>query len=149
MPKSKRQLTYVIDLNKYRRGSALGPSILVGLFACVVFVAGSVAEATAFIPPPYTQADLDYSGQMTVDGASLAVTITTANKIGLVEFSGTADQIVSLGVNSTTLSTSSDLLVYNPDGTTLTWTSTMFASTNFHMTLPATGTTRSWSTPTR
>jgi len=80
------------------------------------------------------------AGIIEVDGSSATTTINRVGQRARMTFSGTAGQFVSLGINSTTLSTSSDLLVYNPDGTTLTWTSTMFASTNFHMTLPATGT---------
>jgi hypothetical protein len=79
---------------------------------------------------------------MSVDGPGHTVTIGTANKIGLVVFDGIAGQKVSLGESSSTLTTSADLYVYNPNGTTLAWTSTLNlgGDTNFHMTLPATGT---------
>ena len=77
---------------------------------------------------------------MSVDGANHTVTISTANKIGLVVFDGTAGQKVSLGVNAVTPGSGNNLHVFNPDGSTLTWTSTTTSNTNFHMTLPTTGT---------
>ena len=104
----------------------------------------AVSTADFIIPPsPYTAADVQYTGRMSVDGASHTVIISTANKIGLVVFDGTAGQKVSLGLNSTSISTGSDLWIYNPDGTTLSGTSILNnggGNNNFHMTLPATGT---------
>ncbi|MGH7825056.1 MAG: hypothetical protein ACREQ7_07750, partial [Candidatus Binatia bacterium] len=65
---------------------------------------------------------------MAIDGTTHTVTITVVGKIGLVVFDGTAGQKVSLGSSSQTISTSSDLFVYNPDGTTLASTSTLGSS---------------------
>jgi YD repeat-containing protein len=101
----------------------------------------AVSTADFFIPPaPYAAPDVQYTGRMSVDGASHTATISTAGKIGLVVFDGTAGQKVSLGVNAVTPGSGNDLYVFNPDGSTLTWTSNTTTNTNFHMTLPATGT---------
>ena len=70
----------------------------------------------------------------------MTATTTRVGQRARMTFSGTAGQLVSLGVNSITMSTNSDIYVYNPDGSTLTWSFQLNTSTNFHMTLPATGT---------
>ena len=52
-----------------------------------------------FVPPsPYTAADVEVTGRMAI-GETRAVTITQANKIGLIVFSGSAGQRVSLNVS--------------------------------------------------
>jgi hypothetical protein len=100
-----------------------------------------VSSADFFIPPPpYTATDVEYTGRMTIDGSSHTVTIGTPNKVGMVIFEGVGGQQASLGVNSITMSTNSDIYVYNPDGSTLTSWVQLNTSTNFHMTLPTTGT---------
>ena len=102
---------------------------------------GFSADYFLIPPSPYTAADVDYTGRMTVDGPSHTATITTANKIAMVVFDGQAGQLVSLGVNSTALTTGSYLGVVNPSGSTLASTGifSVSTSTNFHMKLLATG----------
>src|SRR6266511_4058152 len=68
-------------------------------------------------------ADVEVTGRMAF-GESRTVTISTANKIGLILFDGTALQRVSLKVNSFSM-TNCRVAIYNPDGTAL-------ASTNFN-----------------
>lgn len=75
-----------------------------------------------------------------VFGESKAVTISAANKIGLILFDGIALQRASLEVNSFSL-TSSRVAIYNPDGTALA--STTFLTNGGLLDtplLPATGT---------
>ena len=91
-------------------------------------------------PPPYTAADVDFAGRITIGGPSLTVTISTANKIGLLVFDGTAGQNVSLGVNAGTLSSATDLVVFKPDGTEFDFSPQLHTLINRHMTLPETGT---------
>lgn len=81
-----------------------------------------------------------YAGTIVVDGASVTATTTRVGQRARMTFGGTAGQVASLGVNSITMSTNSDIFVYNPDGSTLASSFILNTSTNFHMTLPATGT---------
>ena len=82
------------------------------------------AESSAdfFIPPaPYTPADVLVTGRMGF-GETKPVTISTANKIGLFVFDGTAGQRVSLGLSGITIPGSGNLgtvAIYKPDGTVL------------------------------
>src|SRR6266511_5665569 len=62
-------------------------------------------------------ADVEVTGRMAF-GESRTVTISTANKIGLILFDGTALQRVSLKVNSFSM-TNCRVAIYNPDGTAL------------------------------
>jgi hypothetical protein len=83
------------------------------------------------------------AGTIVVDGTSVTMTLSRIGQRGRMSFSGTAGQKVSLGLNSSTISTSSSLWIYNPDGSTLTGTNTLnlgCCNHNWHMTLPATGT---------
>jgi YD repeat-containing protein len=94
-----------------------------------------------FIPPsPYTASDVAYTGRMGIGGPSHIATINAANKIGLIVFDGLVGQKVDLGINTTTLSGNSDLTVYSPFGFVVASSTTLSTGTNFHMTLPATGT---------
>ena len=92
-----------------------------------------------FVPPlPYTASHVAHTGRMEVDGASHTITVGSAGRIGLVVFDGTAGQLVSLGVDSLTLSGS--LFVNRPNGIQLASTDNVATFTNFHMVLPVTGT---------
>ncbi len=101
---------------------------------------GQDTSSDIFIPPaPYSTADVAFTGRMTA-GASKIVALTTAGKIGLLLFDGSAGQQLTL----TTSNSSMDpgyLTVYRPDGTLLipaTWfgTGATFVES---ITLPANG----------
>jgi YD repeat-containing protein len=84
--------------------------------------AGSAVSSDDFFiaPSPYTAADLAFTDRITF-GQGKTATISTANKIGIVLFDGTAGQRVSLQINDSTFA--GCLAVYdtikNPDGTNL------------------------------
>ncbi|MCI0719383.1 MAG: IPT/TIG domain-containing protein [Acidobacteria bacterium] len=71
-----------------------------------------------FVPPsPYTAGDVGYTGRMALDESEV-VTLSTANKIGLVVFDATQYQRASLRLTSTSTS-GATIPVFNPGGTTL------------------------------
>lgn len=102
----------------------------------------AVSSSDFFIPPaPYTASDVEYTGRIVLDGPSLTATINTANKVGLVVFDATAGQTVSLGVNSSTLHSSSKLKLYNPNGIFLADNGVLLnTNVNIHLTPAVTGT---------
>jgi len=102
----------------------------------------AVSSSDFFIPPaPYTASDVEYTGRIILDGPSLTATINTANKVGLVVFDATAGQTVSLGVNSSTLHTSSKFKLYNPNGIFLADNGVLLnTNVNIHVTPTVTGT---------
>jgi len=76
-----------------------------------------------FVPPaPYAAVDVQDTGRVAT-GGSETVSITTANKVGLVVFDGVQDQKVSLTATNVTIGGSpccgAKVTVYNPDGTVL------------------------------
>jgi YD repeat-containing protein len=76
----------------------------------------AVSTDDFFVAPyPYVAADVVDTGRMGYNDAE-AVGITTATKIGLVVFDGTAGQRVSLKINP---ASSGVVTIYKPDGTTL------------------------------
>jgi hypothetical protein len=94
-----------------------------GRFTLITPHGTAVSTADFFIPPsPYTAADVQYTGRMSIGGSSHTVTINTATKIGLVVFDGLAGQKVSLVLTSSTFSGSlyGGITIYKPDGTQLT-----------------------------
>lgn len=77
---------------------------------------GVTSSGDFFIPPsPYAAADVQATGRMTYGGASQTITISTAGKLGLVVFDGTAGDGAVLSVSNNTI-TSSTLSLYKPDG---------------------------------
>jgi YD repeat-containing protein len=70
-------------------------------------------------PPGVTASDIQYTGRITVNGSTVAASITTANKNGLLVFDGTAGQRLSIGLSSPTI-TQFAVSVYRPDGVALT-----------------------------
>jgi YD repeat-containing protein len=109
-----------------------------------ISVATPAGKATSvadfFVPPaPFAATDIEVTGRMNF-GESKTVAISTANKIGLILFDGTALQRASLKVNSFSM-TSCVVVIYNPDGTALAAT-TFYANGGVLDTplLPATGT---------
>lgn len=81
--------------------------------------AGSATSAADFFVPPGSAAvgDVQVTGRMNF-GDSQTVTISTANKIGLILFDATALQRASLKVNSFSM-TNCMVRFYNPDGSHL------------------------------
>jgi hypothetical protein len=107
----------------------------------VATVAGkAVSSQYMFIaPPPYTVADVDYTGQMAI-GESKVVSVNTNNKLALVVFEGTAGQEVSIKLNN--FPTYSELYILDPNGTALASGVSGDGVTNIYetVTLPLTGT---------
>lgn len=78
----------------------------------------ATSSQTFFIPPgTYAPSDVASTGQLT-SGTSQAVTISSAGKIALYSFEGTAGQKASILINSSSFSSCSTgaLKVYSPDG---------------------------------
>jgi YD repeat-containing protein len=82
---------------------------------------GKATSAQEFYvaPPGVAAADVQYTGRVTVDGSTVAASITTANKTGLMVFDGTAGQRVSVGFSGVTV-TQFQAAVYRPDGISMT-----------------------------
>lgn len=82
---------------------------------------GKATSAQEFFvaPPGVVAADIQYTGRITVNGSTVATSITTANKNGLMVFDGMAGQRLSIGLSSATI-TQFAVSVYRPDGGTLT-----------------------------
>lgn len=81
------------------------------------------------------------TGTITLDGASVPLSLTRIGRTARYTFSGTSGQWVSLGLTSVTI-TSSTVTLLNPDGTTLASTSVGTAGGGLEppSTLPTTGT---------
>lgn len=88
----------------------------------VTTVNGNVLSANEFFVTPagVAPADVQYTGRIVVDGSTLTVTISTANKVGLVAFDGVAGQRVGLGLTSVSIPAST-VSLYKPDGTLMTY----------------------------
>ncbi|NOT24138.1 MAG: RHS repeat protein [Nitrospiraceae bacterium] len=82
---------------------------------------GQVTSAQEFFvaPPGVVATDIQYTGRITVNGPTVAASITTASKNGLMVFGGVAGQRLSIGLSSATI-TQFALSVYRPDGGALT-----------------------------
>jgi YD repeat-containing protein len=70
-------------------------------------------------PSGVLSTDIQYTGRITVNGPTVAASITTANKNGLMVFDGVAGQRVSLGFSAVTV-TQFAATAYRPDGVALT-----------------------------
>jgi YD repeat-containing protein len=83
---------------------------------------GSAVSTDDFISPPapYVPADVQVTDRMVIGGTK-NVAITTANKVALVLFDGTAGQKISLGMSGVTIP-ASYVTIYNPNGTGLATT---------------------------
>lgn len=82
---------------------------------------GKATSAQEFFvaPPGVVATDIQYTGRITVNGSTVAASITTANKNGLLVFDGVAGQRVNVGLSAVTV----PLLyatVYRPDGVGMT-----------------------------
>lgn len=82
---------------------------------------GKATSAQEFFvaPPGVVAADIQYTGRITVNGSTVAASITTATKNGLLVFDGAAGQRLSIGLSSATI-TQFAVTVYRPDGGALT-----------------------------
>lgn len=67
---------------------------------------GTAVSTSDFIvaPPPYSVSDIALTDRMTAGGSAKVVTISTANKIGLILFDAVAGQRVSLKISTGVLS---------------------------------------------
>ncbi|MGH2693920.1 MAG: RHS repeat-associated core domain-containing protein [Actinomycetota bacterium] len=104
----------------------------------------AVSSEDFFVPPsPYTAADVLVTSRMAI-GESKAVTIGSANKVGLVVFDGAAGQRVSLRMTNVTFGTCGvEVYVFGPDGGALGSDGCVSSSGGGFvepMTLPAAGT---------
>lgn len=101
----------------------------------------AVSSADFFVPPsPYTAADVILTGRMAI-GENRTITLSTANKIGLMLFEGTLGQKMCLNIVGVTIA-SSYVSIYRPDGSTLVSNASVTSSGKFidTLTLPAGGT---------
>jgi YD repeat-containing protein len=85
----------------------------------VLVTPGGTAEGgDVFVPPPgYTAAEVLVKTRLTIGGSSTSVPLTTAGKIALIVFDGTAGQQVSVGHGSGIVQTS--MTLYRPEGPSL------------------------------
>src|SRR5262249_44446961 len=87
----------------------------------------AVSSGDFFVPSAsYTASDVEFTGRMAI-GETKTITITTANKIGLVLFDGTAGQRLGLGVTNVGYPSGS-IVIFKPDGSTLLGPSNFTAS---------------------
>jgi YD repeat-containing protein len=102
----------------------------------------ATSSADFFVPPvPFTATDVQFTGRLTVGGASLTVSITTANKIAVVAFDGSAGQTVNVQLSNVSFANcQSNVVVSKPNGSALyTKSCVPHAGTNFNVLLPDTG----------
>ena len=81
---------------------------------------GQTQSAADFFvpPPPWTAADVAFTGRIATGGSSLSVPISPNTKIALVVFDATAGQRLGLVVSGST-GVESDGTIYRPDGASL------------------------------
>ncbi len=77
------------------------------------------AQELFVAPSGVIAADIQYTGRITVNGPTVAASITTTDKNGLMVFDGVAGQRVSLGFSAATV-TQWYATVYRPDGVAMT-----------------------------
>jgi len=100
----------------------------------------AVSTADFFIPPsPFTAADVQVTGRIAIGGSGTTVTITTANKIGLIVFDGSAGQRVTLTISSVTIALST-VAIHTPTATSLTSLPVSTGGYVIKTTLPVSGT---------
>lgn len=78
---------------------------------------GKATSAQEFFvaPPGVVAPDIQYTGRIAVNGATVAASIPTANKNGLMVFEGMAGQRINLGFSAATIG-QCNATVYRPDG---------------------------------
>jgi hypothetical protein len=83
---------------------------------------------------------VDVSGSVTINGTAFALSITVPGQIANITFSGTASQLATVRLASSTISCVTVTLL-KPDGTSLTSTFSCSGTINLaQQTLPTTGT---------
>ncbi len=82
---------------------------------------GQAISAQEFFVAPsgIVAADIQYTGRITVNGATVVASITTATKNGLMVFDGVAGQRINLGFSAATV-TQFSVTAYRPDGVAMT-----------------------------
>jgi YD repeat-containing protein len=120
--------------------SATAPAGTSGRLTVATRFGTAVSTGDFFIPPsPYTPASVELTGRMVL-GESRTISISTANKIGLILFDGVQGQRVSVNFSNVTIS-STTVRIYNPDGTiSATGTVPTVGETIDSAALPVTGT---------
>jgi len=110
---------------------------LAGNYVIILDISGTPTGSATFT---LYDVPADASGALTIGGASLTVTISTPGQNGLITFSGTSGQQVTVRVTSNTIS-SVTIKLLKPDGSQLTSTSSSSSSFNLaQQTLPTSGT---------
>ncbi|MBI3302591.1 MAG: IPT/TIG domain-containing protein [Deltaproteobacteria bacterium] len=104
--------------------TSVPPSGTSGRIMVATMAGTAVSGEDFFVPlPPYTASDVAFTDRMAI-GQSKTVTISTANKIGLVVFDGTAGQRISLNMTNVTIgsgpccATKVTVSINDPYGTT-------------------------------
>jgi YD repeat-containing protein len=104
---------------------------------------GSVTSTADFFIPsaPFVAADVQSTGRMTIGGSSFTANITTANKIALVVFDGTAGQWINVQMSNVTFpDRKSNVTLLKPNGSTLfSFTGVPQSGGSFTAQLPDTG----------
>jgi YD repeat-containing protein len=97
---------------------------------------GQATSATEFFVAPtgVVAADIQYTGRITVNGSTVAASIPTANKNGLMVFDGVAGQRINVGFSGVTV-TQFKATVYRPDGVAMN-TSPTFSTVGGSIDLP-------------
>ena len=99
-------------------GTTVPPQATSGRISVATPAGKATSSADFFVPPsPFGVSDVTVTGRMAF-GESKTVTLSTASKIGLILFDGSALQKATLKVNSFSM-TSTRLVIYRPDGTAL------------------------------
>ncbi len=100
----------------------------------------ATSTADFFVPTgSYTASDVQVTGRIAV-GGSTSVSLTTANKIGLIVFDGTAGRLVNVQLSSNTMG-SVAVTLFRPNGPSLTSTTSSSASFSLpQQWLPVSGT---------
>jgi YD repeat-containing protein len=98
----------------------------------------TVSTADFFVPVGgFTAAQVLFTGRITVGGASVDVSMTTTNKLGMVLFDGVAGQRLNLATAAVSGFGNPVVLIYRPDGVTLATTGT--TDTRYLPPLPMSG----------
>lgn len=105
-------------------------------FLSVATPQGQATSATEFFVAPtgVVAADIQYTGRITVNGSTVAASIPTANKNGLMVFDGVAGQRINIGFSGVTV-TQFKATVYRPDGVAMN-TSPTFGTVGGSVDLP-------------
>ena len=91
-------------------------------------------------PPPNTAANVSFTARASIGSATVNAALTSAGKIALIVFDGTAGQQLSVGIGYGGV-VETNTYVFRPDGTQLAWIYSDFFGRDLHIAaLPVTGT---------